>query len=31
MNLCVDPKHLAPLVKAAREARAHEKAKKGGH
>lgn len=31
MKLCVDPKHLAPLVKAAREARAQEKAKKGGH
>lgn len=31
MKQCVDLKHLAPLVKAAREARAQEKAKKGGH
>ncbi|SPO04981.1 related to Smu1 - Ste20-like protein kinase [Cephalotrichum gorgonifer] len=31
MDQCVDLKHLAPLVKAAREARAQEKARKGGH
>ncbi|PKS11506.1 hypothetical protein jhhlp_003271 [Lomentospora prolificans] len=30
MKQCVDLKHLAPLVKAAREARAQEKARKGG-